>query len=115
MITSKKASTTTRKPSGKIRVPKAPTRQVKAVKIVGESDLQRRVALYKGPKAFSQAQIKKLVTESTLTQLEFAKLVGVTGVTIYHWLKGTKSPRGAALKVLNVARDHGFEVLLAAK
>ncbi len=47
-----------------------------------------------------------------LTQETFACLFNVSPSTVQNWEKGYRKPRGASLKLLNLAEKKGLEGLL---
>jgi len=54
---------------------------------------------------FSNEEIKKLRNELDLTQIMFAKLIGVTKKTVEAWEAGTNSPNGPARRFLGLLND----------
>ena len=48
-----------------------------------------------------------------LSQIEFARLLGVSVRTLHHWEQGTRAPSGAAGVLIRIAAEHP-DVLLKA-
>jgi DNA-binding transcriptional regulator YiaG len=49
-----------------------------------------------------------------LSQMEFARLLGISVRTLHHWEQGTRSPSGAASVLIRIAAEHPEIVLKAA-
>ena len=61
---------------------------------------------------FSMRKIKRLRYSAGYSQAVFAKLLNVSLATIKQWERGERQPGGPALKLLNLAKTKGFDVLL---
>ncbi len=48
-----------------------------------------------------------------LTQLNLARALGVTVAAIGHWEKGLREPKGASLRLIQLALRHGITRLLS--
>ena len=59
----------------------------------------------------SAREIKKLRETYHISQPVFARYLNTSESTVEKWESGAKRPSGAALKLLNVVRKHGLEVL----
>jgi|SRR5690242_20049510 len=73
------------------------------------------------PKTFQRAQKKTWKKDISatrkrlgLSQVEFARLLGISVRTLHHWEQGTRRPTGAARILLRVAVQHPEAVLAAA-
>lgn len=60
---------------------------------------------------FKPAQLKKMRESNKLSQPVMAAFLSVSPSTFKKWESGEKKPSGAALKLLDVVRKHGLEVL----
>lgn len=53
-----------------------------------------------------EIDVKKLRQRVGMTQIEFASVFGISLGTLRHWERGDRTPRGAALVLLNlVSKD----------
>jgi putative transcriptional regulator len=59
----------------------------------------------------SATEIKRLRESYHVSQPVFARYLNISESTIEKWESGVKRPSGAALKLLNVVRKRGLEVL----
>ena len=59
----------------------------------------------------SPREIKRLRETYRVSQPVFARYLNTSESTIEKWETGAKRPSGAALKLLNVVKKHGLEVL----
>ncbi len=59
----------------------------------------------------SPKEIKKLRETNHVSQPVFARYLNTSESTIEKWETGAKRPSGAALKLLNVVKKRGLEVL----
>jgi putative transcriptional regulator len=73
------------------------------------------------PRKFQHAQKAQWAQSITgtreklgLSQVQFAKLLGISLRTLHHWEQGTRTPSGAARVLLRVASRHPEIVLQAA-
>lgn len=57
-------------------------------------------------------QIKKMRAREKLSQAVFAKILNVALSTYQKWERGEVMPKGANLKLLRLANDHGVEYIL---
>lgn len=57
-------------------------------------------------------QIKKMRLREKLSQAVMAKILNVTPSTYQKWERGEVTPRGANLKLLRLANDHGVDYIL---
>lgn len=63
------------------------------------------------PVDFSPAEIKSLREENRLSQPVFARYINTSESTVQKWESGAKRPSGPALKLLDIVRKHGLQVL----
>jgi putative transcriptional regulator len=64
------------------------------------------------PPAFSARQIRQLREQFGVSQAVFAALLNISVSTIQKWEQGHKAPTAAALKLLQIVKRFGLEVLL---
>jgi putative transcriptional regulator len=57
------------------------------------------------------AEIVKVREEANVSQAVLAAFLNVTVSTVSQWERGFRHPTGAALKLLNVVKRHGIELL----
>lgn len=62
---------------------------------------------------FNAIDVKNLRTKIGMSQNEFASAFGISVATLRHWERGDRSPRGAALVLLNVVAKEPQAVLRA--
>lgn len=58
-------------------------------------------------------EIKTIRVTHKLSQALFARLINTSSSTVQKWESGQKHPSGLALKMLQVVKKHGVEVLMA--
>lgn len=63
-------------------------------------------------KQLSPDQIKKMRAREQLSQAVLAKILNITPSTYQKWERGEIKPKGANLKLLRLAYDHGVEYLI---
>ena len=63
-------------------------------------------------KPLSPRKIKRIRMSGKLSQAVMAKILNVTPSTYQKWERGEVTPRGANLKLLCLANDHGVEYIL---
>lgn len=63
-------------------------------------------------KKFSAKKIKELRARENVSQPIFAQLLNISPSTVKQWEQGTKQPRGAVLKLLNLVADNGLNILM---
>ena len=63
------------------------------------------------PQQFEAKEIQQLRESHHMSQPVFARYLNTSQSTLEKWEAGSKHPSGAALKLLNVVRKHGLEVL----
>lgn len=63
-------------------------------------------------KPLTPKQIKNIREKSKASQGVMAKLLNVGVTTIQKWERGDIEPKGAALKLLNIAYKNGLESLI---
>ncbi len=63
-------------------------------------------------KQLSPTQIKKMRAKERLSQAVIAKILNVTPSTYQKWERGEVHPKGANLKLLRLAYDHGVSYLI---
>ena len=61
---------------------------------------------------FSPTWLRKHRARLSLSAADYARLVGVSGLTIYHWEKGKSRPRQAQLEALAGVRGLGVREAL---
>lgn len=66
----------------------------------------------KETKALSSAQIKRVRLKAKLSQSVMAKILNVTPSTYQKWERGDVHPKGANLKLLRLAYDHGVDYII---
>ncbi len=66
----------------------------------------------KAVKPLSSSKIKKLRLREKLSQAVIAKILNVTPSTYQKWERGEVTPKGANLKLLQLALDHGVDYLI---
>jgi len=57
-------------------------------------------------------QIKKIRSSAKLSQALMAKILNVTPSTYQKWERGEVMPKGANLKLLRLAHDHGVDYII---
>jgi putative transcriptional regulator len=60
---------------------------------------------------FSPGEIKSLREENHVSQPVFARYLNTSESTVQKWESGAKRPSGPALKLLDIVRKHGLQVL----
>ena len=63
------------------------------------------------PTQIDPADIRRIRTRNKISQPVFACYLNTSESTIEKWETGAKKPSGMALKLLDVVRKHGLEVL----
>lgn len=63
-------------------------------------------------KRLSYSQIKRMRLQEKLSQAVFARILNVTLSTYQKWERGEIEPKGANLKLLRLAYDHGIDYIL---
>jgi putative transcriptional regulator len=63
------------------------------------------------PLELSPDEIKRLREENRLSQPVFARYMNTSESTVQKWESGAKRPSGPALKLLDIVRKHGLQVL----
>ena len=63
-------------------------------------------------KELSSRQIKKMRLREKISQAVAAKIFNVTASTYQKWERGAVHPRGASLKLLCLANDHGIDYIM---
>lgn len=63
-------------------------------------------------KQLTPLQIKKLRTSNNASQAVFALVLNTSVSTVRQWEQGAKKPSGLAMKMLNLVRDHGIEIMM---
>lgn len=58
-------------------------------------------------------EIKKMRLKEKVSQAVMAKILNVTPSTYQKWERGEVHPKGANLKLLRLAYDHGISYILA--
>jgi len=57
-------------------------------------------------------EIKSIRVSNKLSQALFARLINTSSSTVQKWESGQKHPSGLALKMLQMVKTHGVEVLM---
>lgn len=65
-------------------------------------------------KKLSAVQIKKIRTSNNASQTVFALVLNTSVSTIRQWEQGAKKPSGLAMKILNLVRDKGIQIMMDA-
>lgn len=63
-------------------------------------------------KDLSAREIQRIRKKEKVSQSVFAKILNTSSSTVKQWEQGDKHPRGTSLKLLNLVRDKGLNVLL---
>lgn len=63
------------------------------------------------PTPLEPAQIKKLRLSQRVSQPVFARYLNTSESTVEKWESGAKRPSGMALKLLDLVRKHGLQIL----
>ena len=63
-------------------------------------------------KQLSPTQIKKIRKQANASQAVMARLLNVGITTVQKWERGDTVPSGAALKLLNIAKNKGIDAIL---
>jgi putative transcriptional regulator len=63
------------------------------------------------PEQLNPRQIKKLRESNRVSQPVFARYLNTSESTVQKWETGAKRPSGIALKLLDIVKKHGLEVL----
>ena len=64
------------------------------------------------PDAYGPTEIKALRDRFKVSQPVLAAYLGVTKTTVAGWEQGSARPRGAALRLLNIADRKGLEAII---
>ena len=64
-------------------------------------------------KSLSPREIKKMRINGKVSQAVMARILNVTPSTYQKWERGEVHPKGANLKLLRLAYDHGLSYILA--
>ena len=62
-------------------------------------------------KELSPREIKAIRLENKISQSVFAELMNASNSTIKKWETGEKQPRGISLKLLNIVKYRGIDIL----
>lgn len=68
-------------------------------------------ACLSSPAALSPDEIKSLREDNRVSQPVFARYLNTSESTVQKWETGAKRPSGPALKLLDIVRRRGLEVL----
>lgn len=58
-------------------------------------------------------EIKKMRLKEKISQAVMAKILNVTSSTYQKWERGEVHPKGANLKLLRLAHDHGIDYIIS--
>lgn len=58
-------------------------------------------------------EIKKMRVKEKLSQSVMARILNVTPSTYQKWERGEVKPKGANLKLLRLAHDHGIQYIIS--
>lgn len=64
-------------------------------------------------KELEAMEIKKMRLKEKLSQAVMARILNVTPSTYQKWERGEVHPKGANLKLLRLAYDHGIQYILS--
>jgi putative transcriptional regulator len=64
-----------------------------------------------GPEALSPKEIQALREAAKVSQPVFALYLNTSASTVEKWESGAKRPSGMALKLLDIVRKHGLQIL----
>ncbi|KTD07223.1 helix-turn-helix domain-containing protein [Legionella jamestowniensis] len=64
-------------------------------------------------KILEAAEIKQMRIKEKLSQSVMARILNVTPSTYQKWERGEVRPRGANLKLLRLAHDHGIKYIMS--
>ncbi len=76
-----------------------------ATEVVVGVAVRVEVRAVRTPGVATPDELRLLRTSLSLTQVRFGDLVGVHGLTVSRWERGTLAPSGAVLQVLSAVRD----------
>ncbi|WP_119344552.1 helix-turn-helix domain-containing protein [Facilibium subflavum] len=62
-------------------------------------------------KYLSPQEIKAIRIENKVSQTIFAKLLNASSSTVQKWETGEKEPKGISLKLLNIIKRNGVDIL----
>ena len=62
-------------------------------------------------KSLAPQEIKSIRLNNKMSQTVFAKLINASGSTIRQWETGKKTPTGISLKLLNLVKNKGIDIL----
>ena len=62
-------------------------------------------------KSLTATQIRRLRLRNKASQAVFAAYLNTSASTVQKWEQGKKKPNGPSLKLLNLVREKGLEVL----
>ena len=83
-----------------------------AAGVVDEVTMREFDALCLPPlRDYTADDIRKIRTESKVSQAVFAKYLNVKKITVAAWEQGTKKPSGTAVKILDIVERKGLEAL----
>lgn len=63
-------------------------------------------------KSLSSSDIKTMRSKENVSQSVMARILNVTPSTYQKWERGAVHPRGANLKLLRLAYDHGIQYIM---
>lgn len=66
-----------------------------------------------GVQELEAMEIKKMRLKEKLSQAVMARILNVTPSTYQKWERGEVHPKGANLKLLRLAHDHGIQYILS--
>ena len=64
-------------------------------------------------KSLNSVEIKKMRAKGQLSQAVMARILNVTPSTYQKWERGEVHPKGANLKLLRLAYDHGIKYIIS--
>ena len=80
---------------------------------IERGELKGRKTIYEiqPVKKYDNTEIKQIRTSVGMTQLLFAKYMGVSSKTVEAWEKGTNHPTGTACRLISMLENKTFETL----
>jgi putative transcriptional regulator len=76
---------------------------IKEIEVLNLSEVKKLEAM----------EIKKMRLKEKLSQAVMARILNVTPSTYQKWERGEVHPKGANLKLLRLAHDHGIQYILS--
>ena len=78
---------------------------------IDEATLKEYALYFPEVKELKPNEIKKIREKVNVSQPVFARFLNTSPETIKKWEQGERYPTGASLKLLNLVKNHGLNVL----